>query len=417
MRNARLYAVLLYLASTSLAHSASSAGPILALGSLIAMVAVWRKRERKPKAARQRVSRTRSAPVRAPQPAEFVPVGFELADDRLDALEEARIGWRRSVVETRPANREQVDAALHEAYEIAGLPAPRICWVDSPAVLVRLTGNAELVQEPIRRVLEFPVIDELPAPCELDRYLRQAWLSATTTGRIMNRTFGFGRNWSTMGPIRTEIANRARRAPVTAESMIALVGKAEFISASSWLTLGPWRPLVTLAREAWGYFPCKDTAYVCERHAAISLDGDDRLHSEDGPAIEWADGFAVHAWHGLHVPRELFERRASITYEQIAAEENVARRELLIALYGYDGLLEKGPSILMDDDVSGRLWQVPIQGVEAVAFVEVLNATVETSGERRRFFLRVPPNMRTTREAVAWTFGLTETAWSIAAES
>jgi len=38
--------------------------------------------------------------------------------------------------------------------------------------------------------------------------------------------------------------------------------------------------------------------------------------------------------------------------------------------------------------------------------VEVRNSTPEPDGSRRTYFLRVPPTMRTAREAVAWTFGL-----------
>jgi hypothetical protein len=38
--------------------------------------------------------------------------------------------------------------------------------------------------------------------------------------------------------------------------------------------------------------------------------------------------------------------------------------------------------------------------------VEVLNSTPEPDGTRKTYFLRVPPNLRTAREAVAWTFGL-----------
>ena len=33
-----------------------------------------------------------------------------------------------------------------------------------------------------------------------------------------------------------------------------------------------------------------------------------------------------------------------------------------------------------------------------------MNSTPEPDGTRRTYFLRVPPQMRTAREAVAWTF-------------
>ena len=49
--------------------------------------------------------------------------------------------------------------------------------------------------------------------------------------------------------------------------------------------------------------------------------------------------------------------------------------------------------------------------------VEVLNSTPEPDGTRRTYFLRVPPTMRTAREAVAWTFGLDGGEYRPAAES
>ena len=39
--------------------------------------------------------------------------------------------------------------------------------------------------------------------------------------------------------------------------------------------------------------------------------------------------------------------------------------------------------------------------------IEVMNGTAEADGSRKRYFLRVPSAMRTAREAVAWTYGLT----------
>jgi hypothetical protein len=39
--------------------------------------------------------------------------------------------------------------------------------------------------------------------------------------------------------------------------------------------------------------------------------------------------------------------------------------------------------------------------------VKVTNGTTEPDGSCKRYFLRVPSAMRTAREGVAWTYGLT----------
>lgn len=54
---------------------------------------------------------------------------------------------------------------------------------------------------------------------------------------------------------------------------------------------------------------------------------------------------------------------------------------------------------------------------EPLVVVMVDNSTPEPDGTRQRFFLRVPPNVRTAREAVAWTFGLDEDDYNPAIES
>jgi hypothetical protein len=38
--------------------------------------------------------------------------------------------------------------------------------------------------------------------------------------------------------------------------------------------------------------------------------------------------------------------------------------------------------------------------------IEVINRTREPDGSFRRYWLRVPPTMRTAHEAVAWTFNM-----------
>src|SRR5262249_14691930 len=62
-------------------------------------------------------------------------------------------------------------------------------------------------------------------------------------------------------------------------------------------------------------------------------------------------------------------------------------------------------------DETGILWRKSwtFRGVAIGSWsaVEVINGSAEADGSRKRYFLRVPSRMRTAREAVAWTYGLT----------
>ena len=68
---------------------------------------------------------------------------------------------------------------------------------------------------------------------------------------------------------------------------------------------------------------------------------------------------------------------------------------------------------LVHEDDFGRLWDT---GRDA-RVLEVVNATPEKDGYSHHYYLRVPPSVRTAREAVAWTFGLDESEYAPVRES
>ncbi len=43
--------------------------------------------------------------------------------------------------------------------------------------------------------------------------------------------------------------------------------------------------------------------------------------------------------------------------------------------------------------------------------VKVVNSTPEPDGTRRSYYLRVPPDTRTAKAGIAWTFGLDESEY------
>jgi hypothetical protein len=58
------------------------------------------------------------------------------------------------------------------------------------------------------------------------------------------------------------------------------------------------------------------------------------------------------------------------------------------------------------DERYGTLWRRNVSGDEPIVMVEVVNSTREPDGSFKRYWLRVPPDMKTAREAVAWTFNV-----------
>ncbi|MBA2371099.1 MAG: hypothetical protein H0V71_05580 [Chloroflexi bacterium] len=69
-------------------------------------------------------------------------------------------------------------------------------------------------------------------------------------------------------------------------------------------------------------------------------------------------------------------------------------------------LIARGQGALVNHDDYGKLWTIaPALADEELRIVEVVNTTPDRDGSYSRHFLRVPPSVRSAREAVAWTFG------------
>ncbi len=135
-----------------------------------------------------------------------------------------------------------------------------------------------------------------------------------------------------------------------------------------------------------------------------------------GPAAEWLDGFRVWAIRGVLVPRATAE--GPVTRELVVAERNAEVRRALIEHLGVEELM-KGARLVDEEDGVGRLWRLEetfedgdgnvwrmTDGAGTIAYVEVVNSTAEPDGTFKTYWLRVPPETTTAREAVAWTFGM-----------
>ncbi len=165
---------------------------------------------------------------------------------------------------------------------------------------------------------------------------------------------------------------------------------------------------VLIGRSAGWWWPFEHAAVLTERPCALDLARDEqgRLHHPTGPVVRYPDGWAVWAWHGVRVPRQVIERPDTITVAQIRATRNLEVRRVLLERYGLHRYLRDADATLVHVDEYGRLWHCELPGDEPLAVVEVVNATPEPDGTCATYLLRVPPAMRTAQQAVAWTFGM-----------
>jgi hypothetical protein len=96
--------------------------------------------------------------------------------------------------------------------------------------------------------------------------------------------------------------------------------------------------------------------------------------------------------------------------------EDGARRQTAIRAMGEGAFIEAARLRPMQSDGFGDLYLIGPQQ-NPLAFVKVRDASPGPDGVHREHWLSVPPHVATAREAVAWTFGMSESAHSPAAQS
>jgi len=166
--------------------------------------------------------------------------------------------------------------------------------------------------------------------------------------------------------------------------------------------------IAKLTQSSGWWWPYENFAILTERPTLLKRDNRGLLHCEDGMCMQYADGWGIYAWHGILVPEYVITLPEPITFELIEAEVNVEVRRVLIERFGLDNYLRAGHAIKVHKDSFGTLYKMNLRGDEPILVVHVVNSTPEPDGTYNQYFLRVPPMMVRAKQAVAWTFGLSE---------
>ncbi|HSR26108.1 MAG TPA: hypothetical protein VLW53_21315, partial [Candidatus Eisenbacteria bacterium] len=171
--------------------------------------------------------------------------------------------------------------------------------------------------------------------------------------------------------------------------------------------VGRLHGLMELSRAAgWCWWPLRGAVLLSERPERLLLDDQGRLHSARGPALGYPDGWSLWAWHGVRVPRQVIESPDSLAVRDVLAEPDVEVRRVMIERVGHERLIRDRGARRVAEDETGILWRLDLAEDEPLVCVEVTDAIRGPDAAYRRYVLRVPPDVRSPREAVAWTFGV-----------
>lgn len=175
---------------------------------------------------------------------------------------------------------------------------------------------------------------------------------------------------------------------------------------------GSLDPINRIAQSCHWWWPLDEAIIFCERMKCIHRDENGELHCEDGPALEYRDGWGVYCWHGIRVPPSYITEKDAINFKMVQDQQNAELRRCLVEIMGEEKYLEQAnPTILDEDPECGTLMCAKVgEDDEDIYMVRVINSTPEPDGSKNIYYLRVPPpesgGPTTARSAVAWTFGL-----------
>jgi hypothetical protein len=159
----------------------------------------------------------------------------------------------------------------------------------------------------------------------------------------------------------------------------------------------------TLAKSCGWVWWHENVLAISDRPLAINRDEAGRLHCDTGPSIAYRDGWSLHHWHGVSVPAEWIEDKASLTATTALTWKNVEQRRAACEIIGWAKVLKelKAKTIDKDGDAQiGTLLEVTLPDSGKERFIHVL------CGTGREFALPVPKTCKTALEASAWTYGL-----------
>ena len=143
---------------------------------------------------------------------------------------------------------------------------------------------------------------------------------------------------------------------------------------------------------------------VCDFPELIRKDEQNRPHCETGPSHRWRDGWSLYHWHGVKVPAEWIEDKASLTASTALTWPNIEQRRAACEIIGWAKALKELDAKVIDKDGDpeiGTLLEVdlPESGKERFIYVKC--------GTGREFALPVPRDCGDTALAAnMWTFGL-----------
>ena len=145
---------------------------------------------------------------------------------------------------------------------------------------------------------------------------------------------------------------------------------------------------------------------------ALKWDERDRLHSPDGPAVNWADNEREYDWHGITIPQAWIESPQDLDVGKIWEDTaNSEQRRCFCEIVGWERIVKARNGKVIDETEGGKLYQMDSDDDDGRPAKVLLmkNSTPNPDGSPKWYSDRVDPKSKTVQEAHASTWGFGRT--------
>ncbi|MFI6604642.1 DUF6745 domain-containing protein [Nonomuraea sp. NPDC050536] len=288
---------------------------------------------------------------------EKVPRLTKLSAEHCAMLSEVREKWLHVSDATGPADREQAEAGVADAYRLAGLPEPdRIEWADSPmAATIAMTRHQEdRVSREIQAVGGWPEWGDLWETTwwRISELVKTPLRTGERIGEVVkDEVYELltTSRWKDLGlPEKAHPPSEVgmlQDGAILGQHDVERLAMQEAFRGLGLIDAPPADGLARVARSAGWWWALRGAAVLTERPVELHLDADGRPHSAHGAAVVYPDGFGVHVWKGARVPERVIT--GQVTGAQWLAEPRGQVRLIIAERMGYQWVLDQVPKIRM----------------------------------------------------------------------
>ena len=157
-----------------------------------------------------------------------------------------------------------------------------------------------------------------------------------------------------------------------------------------------------VAQSAGWYLPHEHICWISERHHRVCRNSRGQIHSHDGMAVQYPDGWGVWAWNGVRVTEQIILTPETLTPIQIAKEPNAQVRQVMVERVGIERVCQMFSAKSVDRQSTYELLILDLGDGRKRPYLKMLNPSIGVWHVEG-----VHPSCATVQQALNWRNGLT----------